>query len=103
MAEPVRTCVGCRRRAPQSELARLTLASDGSLILSRTAPGRGAWLCRGSPRCLELAVERNALARAFRRPVAPASVRVLLVATLDVTSGGRDRRLPTSGGGFRSR
>ncbi|MFZ0173042.1 MAG: YlxR family protein [Acidimicrobiales bacterium] len=70
MPEPVRTCIGCRRRAPQSELVRIVHA-DGGLLVSRTAPGRGAWLCARTPGCAELALERNAFSRALRIVVAP--------------------------------
>uniref|UniRef100_UPI00345CDB5F YlxR family protein n=1 Tax=Ilumatobacter sp. TaxID=1967498 RepID=UPI00345CDB5F len=42
---PIRTCIGCRVRRPQSELLRCVFAADGSVQVCRTAPGRGAWLC----------------------------------------------------------
>ena len=71
---PVRTCVGCGRRAPQSELVRLARAPDHGILVSRTAPGRGAWLCAGSVSCLDRAVKRDALRRALRGPVAPSGV-----------------------------
>ncbi len=71
---PVRTCVGCGRRAPQSELVRLARAPDRGILVSRTAPGRGAWLCAGSVSCLDRAVKRDALRRALRGPVAPSGV-----------------------------
>lgn len=45
----------------------------GSLVVSRTAPGRGAWLCRGSAQCVDLAVRRDAFSRALRVSV-PAAV-----------------------------
>jgi len=75
--EPIRTCVGCRRRAPQSELVRLALTEEGALAIGRTLPGRGAWLCAGSLDCLEQAARRNALSRALRSPVSPDAVRAL--------------------------
>ena len=67
MSEPVRTCVGCRQAAPQSELVRL--AWDGaSVAVSRTAPGRGAWV---HPRteCLDKLSRKGILRRAFRENV----------------------------------
>ncbi len=75
-AEPVRTCIGCRRRAPQHELVRFVVTADGEVREGRTLPGRGAWLCR-SPACLALAIRRRAFARAFRRPVAPEALSAL--------------------------
>lgn len=73
---PTRTCVGCRTRCGTGNLVRVAQASDGSLMVSRTAPGRGAWLCRepGTDRpavgCLDKALRRNAFSRAFRTDVA---------------------------------
>jgi predicted RNA-binding protein YlxR (DUF448 family) len=62
--------VGCGRRAPKQRLLRVALV-DGALAPDREArlPGRGAYLCPGSPGCWERARARGAFARAFRRPV----------------------------------
>lgn len=65
---PQRTCVGCRRRRAQGELVRCTLGPAGPVV-SRTAPGRGAWLC--SSACLDTAIRRRAFDRAWRQPVTP--------------------------------
>ncbi|MFN3708231.1 YlxR family protein [Microcella sp.] len=64
--EPVRTCVGCRVRAPRSDLLRCvvrdqTVVADASASL----PGRGAWV-HGTHDCIEAATSRRAWARAFR-------------------------------------
>ncbi|MGQ0831823.1 MAG: YlxR family protein [Microthrixaceae bacterium] len=63
--------MGCRRRAPQDQLIRIVRTPDGSLRSGRSLAGRGAWLCAGSPACLDLALRRKAFARALRGPVAP--------------------------------
>ena len=64
MAEPVRTCVGCRTRTTQSELVRL--AWDGcTIVVSRTASGRGAWL-HPVQDCLDMANRRRSIPRALR-------------------------------------
>ena len=64
--EPVRTCVGCRKRCAQAELTRLVLR-DGQVVIDRSGrlPGRGAYIHpdRG---CVELARKRRALPRALR-------------------------------------
>jgi predicted RNA-binding protein YlxR (DUF448 family) len=66
-----------------SDLVRLARAADGSLLVSRTAPGRGAWLCAvdatrfPSPACVEQAVRRKALAKALRTPVEQATIEAL--------------------------
>ncbi len=73
---PVRTCIGCGGRAAQRELARLRLL-NGEVVVDRArSGGRGAWLHPGSE-CLERAIKRRALGRAFRAPDARAEPRVL--------------------------
>jgi predicted RNA-binding protein YlxR (DUF448 family) len=69
--------VGCRRKALQVELLRIARSLEGQLLVSRTAPGRGAWLCKGSPSCVDLAERRRAFDRAFRAPVGAAAVNAL--------------------------
>ncbi|WP_083940243.1 YlxR family protein [Saccharomonospora saliphila] len=63
---PVRTCVGCRRRASAGELVRV-VATDGRLVVDerRRLPGRGAWL-HPDPGCLSRAERRRAFPRALR-------------------------------------
>jgi uncharacterized protein len=64
---PVRTCVGCGRKSPQSELLRF-VAKDGALAHGRKEPGRGAYTCRRLA-CFERAASRRAFARVLRRSV----------------------------------
>jgi predicted RNA-binding protein YlxR (DUF448 family) len=66
-AEPIRSCVGCGRKAPQSELLRF-VAEDGRLVPGVGKPGRGAYTCRRLP-CFERAVARRAFNRTLRRTV----------------------------------
>ncbi|MFE9428875.1 YlxR family protein [Kitasatospora sp. NPDC006697] len=63
---PERTCVGCRKRAAKHELLRVT-AVEGVCVPDPSAmlPGRGAYL-HPEQSCLDLAVRRRALPRAFR-------------------------------------
>ena len=65
---PVRTCVGCRERAPVTDLLRV-VARDGVLVPDprRRLPGRGASL-HPSPECLRTAERRRAFPRALRLP-----------------------------------
>jgi predicted RNA-binding protein YlxR (DUF448 family) len=51
------------------ELVRIARSLGGALVVSRSAPGRGAWLCVGHPACLDRAERRDAFSRAFREPV----------------------------------
>lgn len=64
----MRTCVGCRGRAPVTELLRV-VAVRGELVPdpARRLPGRGASLHRDLA-CLGLAERRKAFARALRVP-----------------------------------
>jgi len=74
-ASPVRTCVGCRSRAPSSELLRVVAvggATDGTATVYRVLPdpkrrqqGRGAHI-HPDPTCLAQAERRRAFGRALR-------------------------------------
>ena len=69
-AGPIRTCVGCRKRAPAFDLLRFVAAgAEDDLKLqpdpSRRLPGRGAHL-HPDPACLALAERRRAFGRALR-------------------------------------
>ncbi len=67
MSEPVRTCAGCGRKAPQAELLRF-VAHDGALAHSPHGTGRGVYTCRRLA-CFERAAERRAFSRTLRRNV----------------------------------
>ncbi|GIL26189.1 hypothetical protein NUM_14430 [Actinocatenispora comari] len=69
-ASPVRTCVGCRRRAPATVLLRVVAVADpaGFRLVPdplRRLPGRGAHVHR-DPACVASARKRRAFARALR-------------------------------------
>lgn len=63
---PVRTCVGCRARAPRSSLLRV-VAVDSALVIDEGAklPGRGAWV-HETFECVDAAIRRRAFVRALR-------------------------------------
>ena len=68
---PVRTCLGCRARKSQALLRRLALVRgpEGPRVVwdeNRTRGGRGAWLCVDGADCLDQALRKKVLARAFR-------------------------------------
>ena len=67
MADPVRRCVGCGRRAPQRELVRFA-SLDGDLVPGRNVPGRGAYTCRRLV-CFERASAHRGFARVLRQSV----------------------------------
>jgi predicted RNA-binding protein YlxR (DUF448 family) len=66
-ATPIRSCIGCGKRAPQSELIRF-VAENGRLVRGAGRPGRGAYTCRRLA-CFERAVARRAFNRTLRRTV----------------------------------
>jgi predicted RNA-binding protein YlxR (DUF448 family) len=67
VSEPIRSCVGCGRKAGQSELLRF-VAKDGVLVSTTTDPGRGAYTCRRLA-CFERALARRAFNRTLRQTV----------------------------------
>jgi predicted RNA-binding protein YlxR (DUF448 family) len=68
--EPVRTCVGCRQRAPQSDLLRIVAVGPNAVIdFDRQQGGRGAWL-HPVRSCLTTAIERGAIGRVLRQKAA---------------------------------
>jgi predicted RNA-binding protein YlxR (DUF448 family) len=66
-AAPVRSCVGCGRKAPQAELLRFA-ARDGELIEGKGVPGRGAYTCKRLA-CFERARTGRGFARVLRTTV----------------------------------
>jgi uncharacterized protein len=95
--KPQRTCAGCREKAERDSLVRLVRGADGVRPdPAAQSPGRGAWV---HPRaaCIELAVKRGGLQRAFRGAVQAtpaalgAQVRAALAAEISETSGRWER------------
>ena len=64
--EPVRTCLGCRRRADKSSLLRV-VARNGEVVVDSSAAlfGRGAWV-HPTFECVEVSIARKAFGRALR-------------------------------------
>lgn len=75
----MRSCIGCRQRAPREALIRLVCDPQGAVVVDRhlKAPGRGAHLCYDA-KCIHLAAQRRAFGRAFKRSVAPVDPERLL-------------------------
>lgn len=60
---PQRTCIGCRARDDQDRLIRLVRRGDVAVDGTHPRlPGRGAYV---HAECLELAIRRKAVRRAF--------------------------------------
>ena len=69
---PMRSCVGCKKRAAKSELLRLAVVTVDEVLCvvpdpRGQRPGRGASL-HPDPHCLDLAERRRAFPKAFRLP-----------------------------------
>lgn len=76
MAEPIRTCLGCRSRRPRRELVRLVV--DRGVVAvdaRRDRPGRGAWVCPDEA-CAERALRDGG--RRLRRALRADGARVTL-------------------------
>jgi uncharacterized protein len=67
VTEPIRSCVGCGRKAPQGQLLRFAV-KDGQLVPGVGVPGRGAYTCDRLA-CFERAVSRRAFNRTLRKTV----------------------------------
>jgi uncharacterized protein len=67
---PERTCVGCRRVWPKSQLLRLVCGVNSQLTVDRQGklPGRGVHVCPQRS-CVELAVKGTRLREALRHEV----------------------------------
>ena len=64
--DSVRTCVGCRTRAPRSTLLRVVSIESALVVAERASmPGRGAWVHETSE-CVDAAIRRRAFVRALR-------------------------------------
>ena len=88
LQRPIRTCIGCRKRAEAAELLRVVVEPGTSPLRvipdpRRCAPGRGAWL-HPTTECAELAERRRAFGRALRsaEPVDPSPIRQYVAALL---------------------
>ena len=60
--------------ASPDELVRVVAEPGGGLAVGRGRPGRGAWLCAGSPGCIDTAERRKAFDRALRATVDPSAM-----------------------------
>ena len=91
---PMRTCVGCRRRAAQADLLRVVVVTQGDRFLAvpdgrRQMPGRGAYL-HPVYQCLQRAESRQAFTKAFRLGV-PVDLQLLRTETGDGDVGTEDQ------------
>jgi len=64
---PERTCLGCRKKAPQSQLVRYVAGPGAELLVDyrHKLPGRGCYTCLDSE-CMALAVRKKLFSRALK-------------------------------------
>jgi uncharacterized protein len=71
---PIRTCVGCRARAPKADLLRVAAGREAvSVDPQARAGGRGAYVHRDAA-CLEAGGRPGVLGKALRRTLGPDEV-----------------------------
>ena len=65
--QPIRTCLGCRKRLPRKRLLRF-VSPQGQVVPDRnkTGHGRGAYCCDDKNCLRSFFRQKKALARAFR-------------------------------------
>ncbi|MEP0766868.1 MAG: YlxR family protein [Fimbriimonadia bacterium] len=88
---PIRTCVGCARKAAKGDLVRLALDPDGRLLRDQRnrLPGRGAYVCGAA--CARVAAKYGRFERAYRRSVAKNAIEECLATwENEVSIGGNE-------------
>jgi len=65
---PLRTCIGCRKKAPKPSMIRLVCMAEGiRMDIRQRLEGRGVYLCRNRA-CVERGLKAKSLAYALRIP-----------------------------------
>ncbi|MBI5705938.1 MAG: DUF448 domain-containing protein [Armatimonadetes bacterium] len=76
-ARPIRSCIVCRRRAPQAELLRVGTKKDGTIgIWEPGTAGRSGYVCAAEA-CIGGISERGRLPRALRRTLEPTEIEAI--------------------------
>ncbi len=75
---PERTCIGCMAKRDKKELLRIVRCQDGTVTADESGRmnGRGAYIC-DDPDCLEKALKRKGLERAFKMSVSEEDISAL--------------------------
>ncbi len=83
---PLRRCVVCRQSAPKSELLRAVRRPDGSVSLSQSADGRGAYIHLRDACLTAAASEPKRLERSLRIQLPEALIAELQERTTQIAS-----------------
>lgn len=64
----IRRCIGCNERRHKSELIRICKKSDNAVYIDLTykMEGRGVYICRDNPECLEKSIKFNKFHRSLK-------------------------------------
>jgi len=75
MAEPIRTCIGCRKKDTKWKLLRIVRNKLDQVVVdeSRKSHGRGAYVCPDF-QCLELALNPKKLNKVLKTNLEPESI-----------------------------
>jgi len=78
MAEPIRTCLGCRQKSTKYSLTRLVRNQSGdvSIDTSGKGKGRGVYVCLNK-QCIELALIVKRLNKALRTDLKQEEVEII--------------------------
>ena len=69
MNKPLRTCIACRERFPQSTLIRITHSKDGEFAINaKCANGRSNYVCQNQ-KCLSQCVAKKMLNKKLKKQV----------------------------------
>ena len=76
--EPIRTCIGCRKKSHPRELLRISRHPEKGVIVveSGAAPGRSAYLCR-TAECIEAGLSKSRLSRSLKTPLSPNEIEAI--------------------------
>jgi len=94
MAEPIRTCLGCRQKSTKFSLVRLVRDQMGNVSIDTDGKekGRGAYVCL-SAQCIEPALTVKKLNKALRTNLKQEQVEILKQELQnyigDISKGGR--------------
>lgn len=74
---PLRKCINCQEQSDKKQLIRIVKTKEGEIFLDKTgkANGRGAYIC--GKECLEEALSRGALKRAFSMDISKECIQKL--------------------------
>ena len=70
MANPIRTCIVCRKKGTKENFIKIILNKNGELLIEKDKrlDGRGAYICKAGE-CIDKCQKSKAINRAFKMNV----------------------------------